>query len=415
MDQRRVEAIDAEQAPEDELFEFLLGRIDASLRSGEGPHFTYIIGNNGTGKSRQLAKIADHFTDEHDTPRIIGCISNAVYDRFTLTSRGRIEYLGARTSGNAVFHAAIDRQLSKIILKGILRNKSVVRRLEKTLGMDFMFSMRAVQSGKIDLQKLVDRRKLKGSSISSFLSRAEQDVVKGFLGRQVRFSGLSREQATAVQTFLDLNPDVRIFVRRHDDRRSTIDFGQLSTGEQNRALTYAKVLSVVQAGALILIDEPEISLHLHWQMDFHRSLCQLLEGYKRYHVVIATHSPVILSEGAKSGSNDALVVVLDRQEQAKAATLSFRHHKFGDIASHERLVLKDFNTATYHTAAVDVEIAESVLDAVEHPSTISHIVAKLESMTSKLGLSSEDERNIRAAVKIVRKHAPTIGAKETGQ
>ncbi|MDB0529623.1 ATP-binding protein [Ralstonia solanacearum] len=415
MDERSVEAADALEAAEAEIFAFLLDKIETSLQSGGGPHFTYIIGNNGTGKSRQLAKIAVHFTDEHDTPQVIGCISNAVYDRFTLTSRGRVEYLGARTSGNAVFHAAIDRQLSKMILKGILRNKSVVRRLEQTLGMDFMFSMRTPQSGKIDLQKLVDRRKLKGSSISSFLARAEQTVVSGFFGRQVRFSGLTKEQATAFQKYLDLNPDVRIFVRRHDGARSTIDFDQLSTGEQNRALTYAKVLSVAQEGALILIDEPEISLHLHWQMGFHQSLCKLLEGYKHFHVVIATHSPVIISEGAKAGRNDALVVVLERQEREKEATLSFRHHKLGDIASHERLVLKDFNTATYHTAAVDVEIAESVLDAVEQPSEIDQIVAKLKSMTEKLGVSPEDKRNIRAAVRIVRNHAPTIGAEENGQ
>ncbi|MBU9172468.1 AAA family ATPase [Burkholderia gladioli] len=414
MGEGSVEAADAPQAPEDKLFNFLLNGIERSLRSGEGPHFTYIIGNNGTGKSRQLARIAGHFTDEHDTPRIIGCISNAVYDRFTLTSRGRVEYLGARTSGNAVFHAAIDRQLSKIILKGILRNKSVVRRLEQALGMDFMFSMRSPESGKIDLQKLVDRRKLKGSSISSFLNRAEQAVVSGFFGRQVRFSGLSKEQATAFQKFLDLNPDVRIFVRRHDGMRSPIDFDQLSTGEQNRALTYGKVLSVAQEEALILIDEPEISLHLHWQMGFHRSLRTLLEGYKRYHVVIATHSPVIISEGAKFDRNDASVVVLEREEHEKVSALTFRHHKFGDIASHDRLVLKDFNTATYRTAAIDIEIAESVLNAVEQPDAVDDIVMKLESMSAKLGLSNEDKRNIRAAVRIVRNHAPTIGAEENG-
>ena len=410
-----IEAVGATQAPEDELFSFLLSGIESSLGSGNGPHVTYIIGNNGTGKSRQLARIASHFTDEHDTPRIIGCISNAVYDRFTLTNRGRIEYLGARTSGNAVFHAAIDRQLSKIILKGILRNKSVVRRLEQTLGMDFMFSMRAPESGKIDLQKLVDRRKLKNSPISSVLRRDEQAMVSGFFGRMVRFSRLSKEQATALQTFLELNPEVRIFVRRRDGTRSTIDFDQLSTGEQNRVLTYAKVLSVAQEGALILIDEPEISLHLHWQMGFHRSLRELLEGYKRYHVVVATHSPAIISEGAKYDQKDSTVVVLEREEREGALGLTFRHHKFGDIASHERLVLKDFNTATYRTAALDIEIAESVLDAVEQPDEISQIVAKLKSMSTKIGLSNEDKKNIRAAVKVVMNHAPAIGAEEDGQ
>ncbi|MBA9900922.1 AAA family ATPase [Burkholderia cepacia] len=410
-----VREADATQAPEDALFDCLLQGIETSLQSGSGPHFTYIIGNNGTGKSRQLAKIAGHFTGEHDTPQIIGCISNAVYDRFTLTTRGQIEYLGARTSGNAVFHAAIDRQLSKIILKGILRNKSVVRRLEQTLEMDFMFSIRSPEGGKIDFQKLVDRRKLKGSPISAFLSRDERELVSEFFGRQFRFSRLSREQATAIQKFLELNPDVRIFVRRRDRAHSMIDFDQLSTGEQNRALTYAKVLSVAQEAALILIDEPEISLHLHWQMGFHKSLCEILDGYRRYHVVIATHSPVIISEGAKHNSEDARVVVLERELHKDTSRLTFRHHKFGDVPSHERLVLRDFSTATYHTAAVNVEIAESVLNAIEQPEEIGHIVDRLESMSTTLGLSDEDEKNIQAAIRIVRKHVPTINAEDNEQ
>jgi len=409
--------VDVPQAPEDKLFGFLLEGIEASLRTGKGPHYTYVIGNNGTGKSRQLAKIASHFSDSQDTPQIVGCISNAVYDRFTLTNRGCIEYLGARTSGNAVFHAAIDRQLSKIILKGIVRNRSAVRRLEATLEMNFMFSLRGPESGKIDLQKLVDRRKLKGDPISSTLDRAEQATVKELFGRHVSFSALSIAQATSLQKFMSLNPEVNIFVRRRDGIRTTIDFDQLSTGEQNRALTYAKVLSVAQEGALILIDEPEISLHLHWQRDFHRSLRALLQGQRRYHVVVATHSPVIISEGArtKADSTDAMVVVLERGQLEDKQPLTFRHHKFGDIASHERLVLRDFNTATYRTTSVDVEIAESVLNAIEEPGTSDDVVARLESMSGKQGLSNADKRNIRAAVKVVRNHAPAFGTEEDGQ
>ncbi|MFS8977577.1 AAA family ATPase [Cupriavidus necator] len=416
MNVKSVEAVDTPQAPDEGLFGFLVDGIQMSLRSGDGPHFTYIIGNNGTGKSRQLARLAGYFGDRDDSAaHVIGCISNAVYDRFTLTNRGRIEYLGARTSGNAVFHAAIDRQLSKIILKGILRNKSVVRRLEQSLAMDFMFSIRVPESGKIDLQKLVDRRKLKNAPISSFLNRNEQIIVTGFFGKQVRFSSLSTVQATVLQKFLDLNPDVRIFIRRRDGMRVTIDFDQLSTGEQNRALTYAKVLAVAQEGALILIDEPEISLHLHWQMGFHERLRAIFGGLKRYHVVVATHSPVIISEGARVDSSDAAVVVLERDEGKEAPDLTFRYHKFGEISSHERLVLKDFNTATFRTISVDVEIAESVLDALEQPDAVQDIVDKLESMSGKLGVSDEDKENIQAALNVLRNHAPTMVVEENGQ
>ncbi|WP_183085055.1 AAA family ATPase [Trinickia fusca] len=356
-----------------------------------------------------MARIAAHYASQGDIAAI-GCISNAVYDRFTLTSRGGLEYLGSRSSGNAVFHTAIDRLVSKIILKGMQRSKRAVRLLEETLEMDFMFSIDAPQEkgSKVPpLQRLVDRRKLKsGASIADFLSVSDRRTVVELLGRQVRFSSLKLDQVASLQKFMDLNPEVRVFVHRRNPARQTIDFGALSTGEQNRALTFAKVLSVAEEGALILIDEPEISLHLHWQMDFHRSLKGLLEGLKRIHVVVATHSPVIISEGAKHDSDDAAVIAIDHVDDGEGGErLIVTDRLFRDIASHERLVLDDFNTATYRTQEVDLKIAESVLEAVENPDRIADVIKRLQQICAKLGISEEDRHHVETAVRVVRKQA----------
>jgi predicted ATP-binding protein involved in virulence len=49
----------------------------------------------------------------------------------------------------------------------------------------------------------------------------------------------------------------------------------------------------VKPNSLILIDEPEISLHILWQQQFLRDL-QEIAGIENYDVLIATHSPQIV-------------------------------------------------------------------------------------------------------------------------
>lgn len=392
---------------QERLFSSLCESIARSLGGGTGPSFTYLIGNNGTGKSRQLARLANHFgeIDKSLAPVVVGCISNAVYDRFTLRSHDRVQYLGARTSGNAVFHSAIDRQLAKIILKGMARDRMAVSRLESALKLRFEFSFGKVGG---DFTKLVDRRKLKNTKISSILSTKDQQTLALLMGQPLTFAKLTGPKIDALAVFLDLNPDVQLSVVK-DGSEERIDFKELSTGEQNRALTYAKVLSVAAEGCLILIDEPEISLHLHWQMSFHSSLVDLLRTFKRFHVVVATHSPLIISEGAKgSGASKAQVVVLEASDdQAASFHLKMRKHLFKDIASHERLVLDLFDTATYKTPAVNFEIANAVLDAVNNPKLQKQVLTRLDELQDKEGMTKADLTHIQQAIRLVNNQSLT--------
>ncbi len=393
---------------EERLFNCLCESIDRTLAGKAGPSFTYLIGNNGTGKSRQLARLADHFgdSDTSDAPKVVGCISNAVYDRFTLRSHARVQYLGVRTSGNAVFHSAIDRQLCKIILKGMARDKSAVDLLEKALKLRFEFSFGEING---DLAKVIDRRKLRKAEISSILSVESRESLVKLMGRPMPFAKLTKPKIAILAEFLDLNPDVQLSVVKEGSEQR-IDFNQLSTGEQNRVLTYAKVLSVASDQSLILIDEPEISLHLHWQMGFHSSIVNLLRTFERCHVIVATHSPIIISEGAKGpDASKAEVVVLEvsGDHDTSYDGAEMRKHLFKDVASHERLVLDLFDTATYKTPAVNFEITDAVLEAVEHPQLLDEVLKRLDALKDKEGITKDDLMHIREAIRLVKNQSLT--------
>ncbi len=68
----------------------------------------------------------------------------------------------------------------------------------------------------------------------------------------------------------------------------------LSTGEQHEIVLLYELLFKVEPNSLILIDEPEISLHVAWQEQFLSDIEQITE-ISRFDVLIATHSPQIIS------------------------------------------------------------------------------------------------------------------------
>lgn len=69
----------------------------------------------------------------------------------------------------------------------------------------------------------------------------------------------------------------------------------LSSGEQHELVLLYDLLFEVQPNTLVLIDEPELSLHLLWQKRFLADLTQIVEKVE-LDVIIATHSPFIVGE-----------------------------------------------------------------------------------------------------------------------
>ncbi len=76
------------------------------------------------------------------------------------------------------------------------------------------------------------------------------------------------------------------------DRRE-ISLNSLSSGEKNEILMLHDFIFNLEDGSLLMIDEPEISLHVAWQREFMKDIIQIAEQNK-LRVLIATHSPQII-------------------------------------------------------------------------------------------------------------------------
>lgn len=78
-----------------------------------------------------------------------------------------------------------------------------------------------------------------------------------------------------------------------DNRRLSLDC--LSSGEQNEFVLYYDLLFRVPSNTIVLIDEPELSLHVAWQKKFIPDLLEIIE-VAGFDALIATHSPYIVGD-----------------------------------------------------------------------------------------------------------------------
>ncbi|AIV39361.1 hypothetical protein NI26_02095 [Curtobacterium sp. MR_MD2014] len=76
---------------------------------------------------------------------------------------------------------------------------------------------------------------------------------------------------------------------------STIPLTALSSGEQHEIILLFDLLFNVQPNSVVLIDEPEISLHIGWQKKFIADVL-LIAGLVGFQFCVATHSPQIIGQ-----------------------------------------------------------------------------------------------------------------------
>jgi len=82
------------------------------------------------------------------------------------------------------------------------------------------------------------------------------------------------------------------FTTNHGD---PLDVSSLSSGEQQEIILFYKLIFETPPNSLVLIDEPELSLHIAWQQEFLKDVLIITQS-SDFDVLIATHSPDIIND-----------------------------------------------------------------------------------------------------------------------
>jgi predicted ATP-binding protein involved in virulence len=77
--------------------------------------------------------------------------------------------------------------------------------------------------------------------------------------------------------------------------KSILKLTELSSGEQHEVVLLFELLFKAEENSLVLIDEPEISLHVVWQKEFLNDIQEIIE-LQKLDIIIATHSPQIIND-----------------------------------------------------------------------------------------------------------------------
>jgi hypothetical protein len=115
---------------------------------------------------------------------------------------------------------------------------------------------------------------------------------------------------------------------------SIIDLKQASSGELSIAISFMALAGSLKDSSLILIDEPETNLHPEWQARYVDLLTSTFKQFYGCHFVLATHSPLIVSDVP----NSATICSISDDVPAEGSDVSGK--------SVDYLLIKAFQTAS---------------------------------------------------------------------
>jgi predicted ATPase len=210
------------------------------------------------------------------------------------------------------------------------------------------------------------------------------DIDYNFLPSAIetaRALSLGAEQVVSAYISLGiLNSDVEF--RRTADRK-IVNLDEMSSGQWQLINCMFNLGIEVENETLILVDEPENSLHPQWQRDYIKMLRTMIAHRSGCHVVIATHAPLIISSVLPS--------------EGEILSLRVQEGRTGLFAVHEDV--------SYGWSAGD--ILENVLQVEsERPPELANAVNSALEILADPSRNASQLKGIARRVSLLSQHLP---------
>ncbi len=269
-----------------------------------------LVGKNGSGKSRLLHDLAESF---HDVGYSTVTVSNTLFDKFEVHPKSlNYNYIGSKLGRN--FPAqAIKNTLSTESQTKVSRIFSVLNHIgyEQKIGIKVKFRKKfkdAIRYSKNESgdyypiffdssdQKIPDELKMAidkaihqikhGYSILAWLTSNDNVFYEGNFDSYLCLLKFERVLKKA-----KIISNIEVFLSKDD---YAFPLSQASSGELSFIALLVHISFCVNDNSFIFIDEPENSLHPKWQNEYLELLRGAI-GYNKCKVVVATHSPLIIT------------------------------------------------------------------------------------------------------------------------
>lgn len=231
----------------------------------------YVIGNNGEGKSILLGDLADRLVQENR--RVVG-ISFGLTDRFPFERPKHDEqpfiYVGARTSERGIALGRTSADVNRMVrdIHVSAERLEVFDAVVRHLG----FGERRYLVP-VGLNSRFDDKRERYAELQQLTESADANA------RILQHTGVNSYE---------------LGLMRQESQRSITTFGELSSGEQQLLTLALKLTAYAGDRTVILVDEPELSLHVSWQRAI-PGMLEIVGSRMGCSMVVATHSPVVVS------------------------------------------------------------------------------------------------------------------------
>lgn len=166
---------------------------------------------------------------------------------------------------------------------------------------------------------------------------------------------------------LDLLSSASLLFKK--SKGNLINSQNLSSGEFHFVATMIGIQATLKKNSLVLIDEPDTSLHPNWQMKYVHNLKELFKKWNSTHFVMATHSHFIISDL----ENESSEIIGLRGQVPNIEAKSMNVETYGSSA--EEVLLEIFGVPTTRNLFVYEKVGE-ILDMIALRDTEQKIVSQ---------------------------------------
>ncbi|MEH7086462.1 AAA family ATPase, partial [Neobacillus drentensis] len=276
-------------------------------------------------------------------PRKIIASAFSPYDRFTfkkpeLEEEHPYEYLGIKSASNAVMLGTTSKNLIYNILYTSLKNDflTYLKAIFDFLNLDphLRIKFRAKKREEattydflVKLQQNLEKRKriapkIDIDDILEFFKRNTSEIQRDDTSLTIDLDLLNPAKYDEyVEDFMTVLHLYEIGYFREPQilikKGTYFPLKEASSGEQHYLTMMINILSKIEPQSLVLIDEPETSLHPNWQYRYLYNLKEMFKAFDSCHFILATHSHFLISD-LEPESSSFVSLHRDRDKQIKA-------------------------------------------------------------------------------------------------
>ncbi len=169
-------------------------------------------------------------------------------------------------------------------------------------------------------------------------------------------------------------------------KTSPFAFEEASSGEAHLLTSLHGIVAKLEDNSLLVIDEPEISLHPNWQIDYFEVLKSVVDNYKGVNVVISSHSHLLVSS---LKNEESRITALKRDKKSGEIIVDeLDYETYG--WEPERILYKIFGLATQRNNYFESDV-RSLLKLLSSPAPEIGEVKRLRDTLAKYILADQDD------------------------